>query len=207
MITENRAEKFKHAIAKRQTDLAIILENVHDPHNIGAVLRSCDSVGVENIFIIAPPQFNSLNEYLNRSKTSKGASKWMNIRFYKKISACLETVKNEGYFILGTHLTKESLSLYELNLNKKVALLFGNEHAGISKEALEFVDQNFQIPQVGLVQSLNISVACAVSLYEAFRQRQKSGKYNHPFNAKDPKQAKIYERFVAIHRGISTKNK
>jgi tRNA (guanosine-2'-O-)-methyltransferase len=207
MITESREKKFKDTIAKRQFDLTVILENVHDPHNIGAVLRTCDSVGVSEVFIKAPDKFNTLKEYMQNSPTSMGAAKWIQIHFFREIHDCLSSVKKKGYVIYGTHLDEQAKSLYTLDLSQKVALLFGNEHAGITEEALKYVESNFIIPQVGLVQSLNISVACAVSLYEAYRQREAKGRYAHHYSDENNDFKNLYNRYVAIHRGIKLNNK
>lgn len=207
MITEEREKKFKDAIAHRQNDLTVVFENVHDPHNIGAVLRTCDSVGVGEVYIKAPEKFNSLKAYMQNSSTSKGASKWIKINFFTDIHKCLKTVKENGYLLYGTHLSEKSKSLYSLDMNKKVALIFGNEHDGLTEDALKYVDQNFLVPQVGLVQSLNISVACAVSLYEAYRQRSIQGKYDQPFSNRNTDHKTLYDRYVSVHRGITLNDK
>ncbi len=104
--------------------------------------------------------------------------KWLDLHFYDDVKTCMEVVKSKYTRTLGTYLQGESKSLYELDLNDSVALVFGNEKDGISEEMLNYCDENFIIPQVGMIQSLNISVACAVSLYEAFRQRSAMGKFD-----------------------------
>ena len=176
-MTPERETKFRKVIAHRQPDLTVVFENVHDPHNISAVLRSCDSVGVKEVFIInnASQRFSKLGK-----KSSSSASKWIDINFYSSVEECFTEVKKKYKNIFGTRLTAESKSLYELNLTESTALVFGNEKSGISDEASAHCTKNFLIPQVGMIESLNISVACAVSLYEAFRQRQMRGNYASP---------------------------
>ena len=97
--------------------------------------------------------------------------KWVKRRNFKSVKECYDTLHHEGFTIYATHLSERSKSLYELDLTKKIALVFGNEHRGVTDEAAERADVNFQVPMVGMIQSLNVSVACAVCLYEGFRQR------------------------------------
>jgi len=173
--TTERTEKLRRVLEKRQPDLTIVIENVDDPHNVSAVVRSCDAVGVFDVCLVYSEgrDFPELGE-----KSSASARKWLNFRKYRTIQECFNELRNENKKIYTTHLSKESKSLYELDLTVPVAMVFGNEHKGVSEEAVELADGNFLIPQVGVIQSLNISVACAVSLYEAFRQRLIIGKYS-----------------------------
>jgi len=175
--TEARTAKIKRVLEKRQLDLTVVLENVHDPHNVSAVLRTCDSVGIFEVYLV----YHSGQKFPDLSKrSSASAVKWVNLNFYDNIQDCFSILKGKGFKIYTTALTKESVSIYSLDLTQKVALVFGNEHTGVSDEAVMLADGNFIIPQVGMVESLNISVACAVSLYEAFRQRLSKGMYNIP---------------------------
>ncbi|MBI5475952.1 MAG: RNA methyltransferase [Ignavibacteriales bacterium] len=173
-MTEKRREKFLKVISNRQSDLTIVVEDVHDPHNVSAMLRSADAVGVKEV------QLLYLNEEFPKlgKKSSATASKWVARRNFKSIPDCYNKLHDEGYTIYATHMGKRSKSLYNLDLTKKIALVFGNEHRGVSSEASKLADGNFLIPMRGMIQSLNVSVACAVSLYEVLRQRLKS-KTNH----------------------------
>ena len=176
-MTPGREERLKNVIARRQTNFTIILENVHDKHNVGAVLRSCDSVGIAEIFVLyTDPRLS--REYIELGDTSSsGARRWVKVNYYTDIKACFEHVRKSYDQIFSTHLSEDAVSLYELDLTGSIALLFGNESTGLSKEALSYSDGNFIIPQMGLIQSLNISVAAAVSMYEGFRQRNLKGMY------------------------------
>jgi tRNA (guanosine-2'-O-)-methyltransferase len=175
--TEKRWEKVRQIVEKRQPDLTIVLENLNDPHNFSAVLRSCDAVGIMKIHTVyyGSQPFPRLG-----NKSSASAKKWINIHRYDSISECYEVLRKEGKKIFTTHMSKDSVSLYDLDLSQPVALVFGNEHDGVSDEAVQLADGNFLIPQVGMIQSLNISVATAVTLYEAFRQKQNAGHYDKP---------------------------
>jgi len=173
--TDARKEKFRSVIEKRQPSLTIVLENVHDPHNVSAVLRSCDAVGVYDVHLVynGGQVFPKLGE-----KSSASARKWLRINQYDNIEECYHELRKQKKKIFTTRMEAGSDALYDLNLVQPVALVFGNEHSGISDEAWQKADGNFIIPQVGIIQSLNISVACAVSLYEAFRQRFAAGMFS-----------------------------
>lgn len=174
-MTPERQERINYVLNHRQPDLVVVMENVNDPHNIAAVMRTCDSVGVQEIFI--------LNTLIARhkkfgKKSSASAAGWLTIHHFEDTIACVDALRKRGLKILATHLSSDAISLYNAPLADPVALVFGNEHSGVTDELLLHCDGNFIIPQVGMVKSLNISVACAVSLYEAYRQRLVRGHYD-----------------------------
>lgn len=173
--TPKRLEKLTRVLQKRQPNLTIILENINDKHNLAACLRSCDAVGVSDVYILYHGE--QPERKLGRNAAAS-ATKWLNLHRYYDLEKCFTAVRNKGMKIFTTALGEESVSLYDLDLTQGVALCFGNEHAGVSPEALGLADGNFNIPQAGMIQSLNISVACAVSLYEAYRQRKDAKCYD-----------------------------
>lgn len=174
-MTPERRERITNVLNNRQHDLTIVLENVHDPHNISAVMRTCDAVGVQELFVLNTRQ--SRHAKFGK-KSSASAAGWLTIHQFEDMEACVKALREKNLKLFATHLGVDSGSLYELNLTEPVALVFGNEHSGVSDELLAMCDGNFIIPQVGMIRSLNISVACAVTLYEAFRQRSEKGFYN-----------------------------
>ena len=174
-MTPERTYRVNQVLAHRQNDITIVLENVFDPHNISAVMRSCDAVGIQEIYV--------LNTKIPRhkkwgSKSSSSAAKWLTIHQFENSAECFKMLREKYERILTTQLSTDAVSLYEVNLTVSTALVFGNEHAGVSDEIKAISDGSIVIPQVGMIQSLNISVACAVSLYEAFRQKQAAGHYS-----------------------------
>lgn len=176
-LTPERLNKLKNVLDKRQTDITVVLENIIDPHNLSACLRSCDATGIMKVSLV----YDGSQPYPKLSKTSSAsASKWVETILYNSIDECYNELKNNGFKILTTAMTAESISLYEIDFTEKIALVFGNEHFGVSERALNLADGNFLIPQVGIIQSLNISVACAVSVYEAFRQRNNAKLFDKP---------------------------
>lgn len=176
-ITPERAERLRHVLSLKQPSLTIVLENVHDPHNVSAVLRSCDAVGVVDLFLI----YNGRQEFPDLSrKSSAGSKKWIDLHQFSTAEECFVELRKRKYAIYTTNMATDAVSLYTLDLTQRVALVFGNEHSGVSEEALSLADGNFLISQMGMIQSLNISVACAVSLFEALRQRTQAGLYDTP---------------------------
>jgi tRNA (guanosine-2'-O-)-methyltransferase len=173
-MTNERRNRIEVVLSKRQNDLTIVLENVFDPHNISAVMRSCDAVGVQEIYVLTTkiPRHKKWGV-----RSSSSAAKWLTVHQFDNAKECFAELRKKYSTILTTHLSGEAISLYELDFTKSIALVYGNEHAGVSEEIRAMADGNFIIPQVGMIQSLNISVACAVSLYEAFRQKQAAGHY------------------------------
>lgn len=173
--TARRQERVRAVLSRRQPDFTVVLENVHDPHNVNAVLRTCDAVGILAVHAVytveAPP------ETLFARQTSASAAKWVTVHRHDTIEECYTELRESGMTILATALASGAIDLYDADLSVPVALVFGNEMRGVSSEALDLADDALSIPMVGMVQSLNISVACAVCLYEGFRQRNAKGAY------------------------------
>src|SRR5450432_3160210 len=174
-MTPERQERLLSVLNNRQDNITVLLENVFDPHNISAVMRTCDAVGLQDIYILntkIPPHKKW------GAKSSSSADKWLTIHQFENADECFTELRKNYKKIYATHLSTDAVDLYSLNLKEPVALIFGNEHSGVSEEIVALADGNFIIPQVGIIRSLNISVACAVTLYEAFRQKQIDGHYN-----------------------------
>jgi tRNA (guanosine-2'-O-)-methyltransferase len=174
-MTPERREKLLTVLGKRQNNLTVVLENVFDPHNETAVMRTCDSVGIQDIFIInnrKPPK----RAWGFRSGGS--AKKWLSVHQFTLVEDCFSELRKRYNKILTTHLGAGSIGLYDIDFTEDIAVVFGNERFGVSEEARTLADGNFVIPQVGIIQSLNISVACAVTIYEAYRQKELAGHYN-----------------------------
>lgn len=171
MKSDRRIAKLNEAIRRTQPDLTVVLENIHDPHNVSAILRSCDAVGVRKVNLLYTAEsFPKIGK-----KSSASAYKWVERRSSRSVGECYGTLRREGFAIVASVVSDESVSLYDLNLCRKTALVFGNEHRGVTDEASSAADERFRIPMHGMVQSLNVSVACAITLFEALRQRIESG--------------------------------
>lgn len=189
-MSPERHDKLLQVLSKRQPDLTVVLENVFDPHNISAVMRTCDAVGVQEIYI--------LNNRIPRHKkwgarSSSSAAKWLTVYQFEEPDTCFAALRNKYAKILTTHLSSDAVSLHEINMTEPIALVFGNEHSGVSDDIRAMADGNFIIPQVGIIRSLNISVACAVTLYEAYRQKNLAGHYDQPRFDHEMKQGLLKE--------------
>jgi tRNA (guanosine-2'-O-)-methyltransferase len=173
-MTPERQERLRSVLNKRQNNITVVLENVFDPHNISAVMRTCDAVGIQDIYI--------LNSKIARhkkfgQKSSSSAEKWLSIHQFTDTNECFAELRRHYSLILTTHLSSDAIALHNIAFTQSIALVFGNEHDGVSEEIRALADGNFIIPQVGIIKSLNISVACAVTVYEAMRQKTLAGHY------------------------------
>ncbi|MDQ4099223.1 MAG: RNA methyltransferase [Chloroflexota bacterium] len=176
--TTRRSLRIEDTLCRRQPDLTVVLEDVHDPHNVSAVLRSCDAVGILDVHLVYVQEKAPKRSF---ARTSSGsAAKWIRSSFHATIEECYAALRERGFSIFVSTLDGERDSLYELDLTEPVALVFGNEMRGASEHAVQGADGRFMIPMMGMVQSLNVSVACAVTLFEAMRQRQLRGYYDRP---------------------------
>ncbi len=189
MLTERRREKIELVLKHKQPDLTVVLENIHDPHNVSAILRSCDAVGVQEVQLLYTIEaFPDIGK-----KSSASAKKWVERRKHRTIHECYKYLREHGFTIFATRIADNAELLYELDLTQKIALVFGNENRGVSDEAANNADGIFQIPMLGMIQSLNVSAACAVTLFEALRQRRSYGHYDSPKLSEGELQNKIKE--------------
>ncbi len=171
--TEKRTKKISSVVSTRQFSLRVVFENIHDPHNVSAIFRTCDAVGVPKVSLIYNKEpFPKIGK-----KSSASAFKWVEKEKFKSVDECYSKLREQGFKIYASALMEHSKNLYDIDLTKKCAIVLGNEHRGVSEEAANKADEIFLIPMYGMVQSLNVSVAGAVVLYEALRQRLKNGMY------------------------------
>jgi tRNA (guanosine-2'-O-)-methyltransferase len=172
--TEKRIEKIKWVLSKRQPSFRVILENIHDPHNVSAIFRTCDAAGIPKVSLV----YNVEKFPKIGKKSSASAYKWIEKEKFKTIEECYGQLKKEKFVIYASSLNGDAKNLYDLDFTKKSAIVLGNEHRGLSNEAEDLADERFYIPMFGMVQSLNVSVSTAISIYEAVRQRKNIGLYD-----------------------------
>lgn len=174
--TNQRFKKIKNVISQRQSTLTVVLENIHDPHNVSAIYRTCDSVGVQGVSLLY-----NVEEFPKISKaSSSSANKWVETERYSVTNDCYNALRKNGFKIYASLLSDRAIDLYSIDMTEKVAFILGNEHRGVSEEAADLADEVYYIPMRGMIQSLNVSVAAAVTLYEAQRQRAEKGMYDNP---------------------------
>ena len=172
-ISENKKELFKRIIEYRTRYITVVLEDIYQPHNASAVLRTCDCFGVQDIHII-----ENRNLYEINPDVALGSSKWLTLTKYNDgNNNTLDTInklKSKGYRIVATTPHKNDTPLNKLDLSKKTALLFGTELKGLSKVALENADTFVKIPMVGFTESFNISVSAAIILHQLTEKLRES---------------------------------
>lgn len=173
MKNTDRQQKIRKLIDSRQEGV-IVLENIADPHNAAAVWRTADAFGFQKIYLVYSKE-KAINPKKIGKASSASANKWLSFTTFKNINDCYEKLRKDGYKIYATVLDKEASQISEIRFQKKkIAIVLGNEHRGLSEKAIKGADEKIYIPMKGMVQSLNISVTAGIVMYEVERQR------NHP---------------------------
>jgi len=173
-VTENRLKRFEEVIKNRTKHIAIGLENIYQPHNASAVLRSCDCFGIQDVHII-----ENENKYAYNPDISLGSEKWLTLNRYndgnKSLDNCIGNLKEQGYAIAVTSLHKDNYTIEEVPIGNKIALFFGTEMRGATSELESKADMYVKIPMLGFTESFNISVAAAISMYALSTRLRKEG--------------------------------
>lgn len=195
-MSRERLEKLRTMFAQRQPDLTVIMENVHKPHNFSAVVRTCDAVGALNAHAV-------IKEHLRmNTANASSADKWVRVHMHQNVSDAIHEVRKSGHKVVAAHLSPRAIDFRAHDFTKPTAVLLGQELSGVTEEALAMVDAEVIVPMHGLVASLNVSVAAAVILYEAQRQRQVAGMYATPQLSAEAMNDFIFE---ALHPLIAEK--
>ncbi len=172
--TKARLARIESVLQQRQPSLTLVLANIHDPHNVSAIYRSCDAFGVAEVHLYYT---NTAFPVLGR-KTSASARKWVDTIRHNNKEELFSTLKANKMQVLATSCTANAKTLREWDLTKPTAIIMGNEHSGVAKELVQGIDGEIYIPMHGMIQSFNVSVAAAVLLAEASRQREIAGMYD-----------------------------
>lgn len=173
-MTARRLARFKAALDRRQPDLTVLLDGVHKPHNFSAILRTCDAVGVARAHIVPHGPLPLI------SGTAQGSEKWVDVTHHDSLRDAVIALRDDGLTLYAAHLNPTAQDFRDVDLTRPCAVVFGTEKFGLDEEAIALVDQCIVIPMNGLVQSLNVSVAAALVLFEAQRQRRDAGLYERP---------------------------
>ena len=205
MPTEARLNKLKRVAEQRQRGLTIVVEDVFDPHNLGAIARSCDAFGIQEINVIfeAQPAFDPKQAGKN---SSTATNKWLNYRIHHSTETALRALKGEGWRLVATVIDPAAEPIYAADLcHPRTALLFGNEKTGLSPRAIALADMLVTIPMLGIAQSMNVSVSAALAIYEATRQRRERCPENLQPSADDVK--RNYAYLLDMHERHNKRNK
>lgn len=174
--TPARLEKLRRVLGHRQKDLALVLANIHDPHNVSAIYRSCDAFGVPRVHLYyTDTAFPALS-----GRSSASARKWVESERHRDAAGMAAKLKEQGMRIYATSCSPAARPMSEYDFTKPSAIIMGNEHTGVTPELAAVVDDEFYIPMYGMIQSFNVSVAAALVLAEASRQRALAGMYDRP---------------------------
>lgn len=169
-MTPERVQKIREVLDKRQNDLTLITDQVHKPHNLSAIIRSCDAFAVSDVHISWPHE-----RYRTFKGRAMGSQQFVTTHTYPTAVEAIEKFKSKGYQIVAAHFSDQAVAHYEVDYTKPTAIVMGAEKDGISDPVAELADVHVMVPMEGMVQSLNVSVAAALILSEACRQRKEKG--------------------------------
>jgi tRNA (guanosine-2'-O-)-methyltransferase len=172
-LTPERFRRLSTAASLRQLDVSLVAENISDPHNISAMMRSAEAFGIQHVEVIGQP-----DEFRGHPKTSSSAREWLTIGHPAGVAECFTQLRSRSQKIYVTRLDSVAKSFFDVDWTQPCAIVMGNEHSGVSDAAVELADESVYIPMAGLVQSFNVSVATAIILAELYRQRAKAGLYD-----------------------------
>lgn len=169
-VTSNKREKIASVLAERTRHFTVLLEDIYQPHNASACLRSCDCLGLQDVHIVE----NRFN-YRPNDNVALGSSKWLTLHRYQRVGSAIETLKARGYRLIATSPNEEGYEPTTLPIDKPVALLFGSEHKGLSAAAMGAAEGYLRIPMYGFTESYNISVTVALAISRLVERLRASG--------------------------------
>ncbi len=175
MISPERYSRIKQLLSLRQPDLTVLMDNVNKPHNLSAVIRSCDAVGIDTVHAVSAGSIIK-----DRQRAARGSNKWVSVELHESIEEAIGILKKKGMQLLVAHSGSGSVNFREIDYALPTAIIMGAELFGPSETAVSLADRLICVPMQGMVESLNVSVAAAVILFEAQRQRLDAGLYKHP---------------------------
>lgn len=204
-MNAQRLARIQEMLARRQPDLTLCLEQVHKPHNISAIIRTADAIGIHDIHAVWPEE-----RMRTAVSSSAGSNNWVNVHTHDNIEQAVADFTSQSMQVLATNLSDKAVDFREIDYTKPTCIIVGQEKTGISDQALALADHHIVIPMLGMVQSLNVSVAAALILYEAQRQRQVAGLYHRDYSDIDPQEQQrlLFEggyptlARVAKHKGL-----
>ncbi|TCJ19918.1 TrmH family RNA methyltransferase [Rubrobacter taiwanensis] len=180
MVRPRRARRMREVLESRTRYVTVLLEAVDDGHNQAAVLRSAEAFGVQDVSVV-----EGQREFAPSREITQGADKWLTIRRYAETGEAIGALRERGYTVWGSRLDRGAVPVEGVDLGRPAAFVFGNEHSGLSEEALELVDGTFVVPMCGFSQSLNISVAAAITLFHVTRRARREAGERYRLSAAD----------------------
>lgn len=166
-LLDVRKEKIDRVVSQRTRNFTVVLDRLEDSFNMAAVLRTCESFGVQEVHVVINPEA----PFLPNSRVAQGCDKWLDVKLYKSFAECREHLKSRGFLLYASAIREGSTSLYSMGFQAKTAIVFGNERYGVSEDVLNTVDGTFWVPMRGFSQSLNISAAASACISRAIAWR------------------------------------
>ncbi len=188
-LTEKRRCRMLSTIAKRTKHIRLVVQDVHQPHNVSACIRSAEGFGIQKIEVV------NLKTKFDTSTVARGVDSWVDIQKHASVESCIEKLHQEGFIVAAAFPHGKAVSLEDLPVDKPIALVFGNEHEGLLDSWRTLSDIQFTIPMSGIVESLNISVSAAVSMYTTSQRAQKAVPQETYFFSAD-EQKNILNRWI-----------
>lgn len=203
-MTPQRFARIARMLAVRQPDLTLCMEQVHKPHNISAIIRTADAVGIHEVHAVWPT-----TKMRTSLSAAAGSNSWVQVKTHPTIHDAVTHLKAQNMQILATHLSPDAVDFRAIDYTRPTCILLGQEKHGITAEALALADRHIIIPMYGMVQSLNVSVASALILYEAQRQRQLAGAYqrNHSVLSHEEQQRLLFEGGYPVLANVARRKK
>ena len=183
-----RFRRLREVLTRRQPDLTVLMDRVHKSHNFSAILRNCDAVGVLEAHVVVPEGGLDLHH-----GTSAGTKKWIHVEYHQKVTEAIGILTTRGFSVVAAHPSTEAVDFRELDYTRPTAIVMGAELHGVSREALELADELVTIPMLGMVHSLNVSVATSLLLFEAARQRTAAGMYERSRLTAEDYERRLFE--------------
>ncbi len=196
-----RFHKLRRVLDRRQPDLTVLMEKVNKPHNLSAILRNCDAVGVLEAHAVAPGGGLALHH-----ETSGGTSKWIEVHRHRDALSAIRALRERGHQVVAAHPDDGAVDFRRVDFTSPTAVLLGAELHGVSEEARGAADFTVRIPMVGMAGSLNVSVATALLLYRAYEQREAAGMYDKPSLEPERRDRLLFEwAYPQIARALKAK--
>jgi tRNA (guanosine-2'-O-)-methyltransferase len=186
-MNPERYHKVYEALRRRQHDLTVLYEDLDKIHNLAAIGRSGETVGVEVLHAVTSEKTRL------RGLAGRGANRWITEVSHPTTAEACRYLKNEGFTLVATHLGENAIDYRDFDYTQPTAIMMGNEAIGLTSEALSYADANVVIPMMGVVGALNVSVAAAILLFEAMRQRQAAGMYDRPAKDEAALRKRVFE--------------
>jgi tRNA (guanosine-2'-O-)-methyltransferase len=172
-MTPERYRKIAKVLDQRQMDLTVLMEHVETPHNLAAIARTCDAVGIFEAHAVS-----RLHAIDLKQRASSGSRKWISVKTHESLETAFGFLRSKGFAIYCAHLDDKAMDFRSVDYTRPTAVVLGTELEGVSPEAVALSDGCVMVPMFGMIQSLNVSVATALILYEAQRQRMEKGLYH-----------------------------